>query len=53
MTRGRDRACRPEATAVTVTLIVLWAFAYGVVFKWNPACVMAGALLGFAIGGGK
>jgi hypothetical protein len=52
VTRGRE-APRPEATAVTVALVVVWAVAYAIIFKGNPAMVLAGALLGFAIGGGK
>jgi hypothetical protein len=49
----RLRADRPEVTLVTIALMVVWGVAYAVIFKGNPAMVLAGALLGFAIGGGK
>jgi hypothetical protein len=49
----RVRTDRPEATAVTVTLMVVWAAAYAVIFKGNVLMIVAGALLGFAMGGGK
>jgi hypothetical protein len=37
---------------VTVALMLVWAIALGMASDWNPAMVIAGALLGFAIGGG-
>jgi hypothetical protein len=48
----RLRADRPEVTLVTVALMVLWGVAYAIIFK-NPVMAVAGALLGFAMGGGK
>lgn len=49
----RLRADRPEVTLVTIALMLVWGLAYAIIFKGNPPMVLAGALLGYAMGGGK
>lgn len=38
---------------MTAALVVMWGLAYGLLFRWNVAMVVAGALLGYAMGGGR
>lgn len=35
---------------MSASLALLWAVVYGVVFDWNPLMMLAGALLGYAMG---